>query len=396
MQSELIYRTSRFGRGKGRLFQRVGIWSATLLVLPSGILTALSLRFIFSSWINLIPLFFGHLLLVFASLIFFARVLKRSTPSVLIVRANRMTLSIPTRSWKVTLTPKTTFRILHAPGILMKILLIDEPGKPTQRLSTTLKLEQLTELRASGRSVSEKIQWGSYSALALFCAPLRLFLYENTTTAQILLGAVVFFSFLIALSENRKSGVQVPTSARINAGNLFMNRTTLAALALWCLGIAVTTKAYAPYSHYDREIMAVSAMLEKDPAGTKVRLEALLTDHPEARVQNSLAWLLTTTPDLAARDYARAISLAKLAVVKIATQYPGWDDVSQENHKMRIRTYQDTLACAEMGKGNTSRAMEIAREQELKDRVELFTRGGLCEMTASARKTTPRGLATAE
>lgn len=114
MQSELIYRSSGFAKGKGRLSLRLGIWTIVLLVLSFGIFEVGPLHRLFDSWINPLFLITGYLLLGLNNLTAI-----RYFTWVLTFRADRVVYKTPGQSKEIKFSPQASIRLLYAPGILV-------------------------------------------------------------------------------------------------------------------------------------------------------------------------------------------------------------------------------------------------------------------------------------
>lgn len=152
----------------------------------------------------------------------------------------------------------------------------------------------------------------------------------------------------------------------------FLARLQHFSQSLLVIGMTLIALAYFPIEKNDR---VYSQFFYKKNG--RMRINTKIVDEFEkeklsADQANSVAWLLTVTPDEESRDYQKAVEFASLGLHKT-------------KDKRKIQFIADTLACAYLGLEQKEKALQIVEQYQLEERRTIVEQGDLCEEPGLSR-----------
>lgn len=174
---------------------------------------------------------------------------------------------------------------------------------------------------------------------------------------------VALICLIALLKMKRQATFQTNTCFKRLFKRLFFTRYTAQSLACYLLMFALLLVASQPLSPVDRKLRGVHTLLKEGRfADANREFEMIESPERSERFKNNYAWFLAVVPDDELRNPKKAITLAQQALLQRDTKHT-----------------QDTLACAFMANGEVEKALEIAKESKLKDRIALFEQHELCK-----------------
>jgi len=211
-------------------------------------------------------------------------------------------------------------------------------------------------------------QYMTYAIMGLFGLSFFLvkfkFLSDEAGTF-FLIGSIVLTG---VLNKQPKAEVKVRKNSVFR--NVLFSRHSLEGLACMVLMWVMMIQSGGPIGEIDRKIQNANQLFA-DSRFEEARREYENLESPErgARFKNSYAWFLTVVPDATMRNPKKAIELANQALVSF-----------------KMSATHDTLACAQMANHENDAALKTAELYKLKDRIELFKAGSLCEDKVLAKR----------
>lgn len=222
---------------------------------------------------------------------------------------------------------------------------------------------------------SRRKGWGSalVGIAAIILIP-NLFqrLHLPKPTLQFVLG---FIALAVIFVVKKMERFQKNTSPLRVLKKLLLTRYALQSLVSFLIALSLPYLAMQPFSEVDRKISRANILM-KEGRFTEANHQFKEIEDPNRSeyFKNNYAWFLTVVPNQELRNPKKAIQLAEEALL-------------QRN----VKHTQDTLACAYMANGQPEKALEIAKENNLKDRVSLFEQHALCKDSKLASRSVASG-----